>query len=133
MATESLETREHIIKEVGRMSSLLYASLLANMSKERLEEMFSEVDAIIYRLEHMASMNTDPRIKPTTYNALTDKRATVYNKFFNNAMALPITDPVELKAFQIAVYKANGELIDGYQADFAARESLKKSKDPISL
>ncbi len=133
MLTQELDTHENIVREAARISSVLYAYLLANMSIDKLDEMFREVDAIVYRLQNMPSMNVDPRIKPTTYNALSDKRSTTYSKYFSNAMALPITDPVELKAFQVAIYKANGEFVDGADADMAARESVKKAKGSITL
>lgn len=129
-----ISSRESLVREAANLSNVTYGALLANMTLEQKKEMFDEVDAIVYRLQHIPAMETDPRIKPSTYNSISDNRQSSYDKFYSNAVALfSVTSPIELKALQVAIYKVNGEKVDGYDADFAARASLEYAKNPMSL
>ena len=129
-----ISSRESLVREAASLSNVVYGALLANMTLAQKREMFEEVDAIVYRLQHIPAMETDPRIKSGSYNSLTDKRQNTYDKFYSNAVALfSVTSPIELKALQVAIYKVNGEKVDGYDADFAARASLEYAKNPMSL
>ena len=129
-----ISSRESLVREAANLSNVTYGALLANMPLKQKEEMFNEVDAIVYRLQHVPAIETDPRIKPSTYNSLSDNRKSLYDKFYSNAVALfSVTSPIELKALQVAIYKVNGVKVEGYEADFAARASLEYAKNPISL
>lgn len=129
-----ISSRESLVREAANLSNITYGALLANMTLEQKKAMFDEVDAIVYRLQHIPAMETDPRIKPSTYNSISDNRQSSYDKFYSNAVALfSVTSPIELKALQVAIYKVNGEKADGYDADFAARASLEYAKNPMSL
>ncbi len=129
-----ISSRESLVREAASLSNVMYSALLANMSLTQKKEMFDEVDAIVSRLQNVPSVVTDARIKPTTYNSLADKRISIHDKYYSNAVALfDVTSPIELKALQVAIYKAAGEMVDGYEADMKARESLSYEKNPISL
>ena len=129
-----ISSRESLVREAASLSNVMYSALLANMTLEQKKAMFDEVDAIINRLQNLPAMETDPRIKPSSYNSLSDKRKSTYDKFYSNAVALfSVTSPIELKALQVAIYKVNGEKVDGYDADLAARVTLKYEKNPMSF
>ena len=102
--------RRELLSEVGRMTSNMYAALLAAKTEEERVAMFKKVDEIVWKLQnspYVIDVNGNREI----INTIRDKRTNAFNKFINNAMAISEEDPAALKSLEVGIAFENADLV----------------------
>ena len=102
--------RRELLNEVSRMTSNMYAALLAAKTTEERAAMFQRVNEIIWRLQNYPSV-IDANGNREIINTIRDNRINAYQKFINNAMAIDEEDPAALKSLEVGIAFENSDLV----------------------
>lgn len=102
--------RRDYLNEVSKITSNMYAALLAAKTEEERVALFKETDEFIWKLQNTASV-MNKNSERTVYNAIRDNRIGTYTKFMENTMAISENDPAVLKSMEVGIAFENADLV----------------------